>query len=124
MTDFGPLLRALAQVEADLKANAPLPPPTGNMTSAEALAAVTAVQGSVFAVSAWLVAHPGVYWAARRVLTALAAMRVPWAVQALAGLKAAPGALATAAIWLPRIVGLLSAIQPAPGGLPGMRPSR
>ena len=118
--DYGPLLRALARAEGDLRANAPLPPPE-EMTSADALAAIQAAQARVAAASAWMIAHPGVYWAARRVLTALAAMRIAWAVDALAALKAVPGALATAAIWLPRISGFLGAIQPAPGNYPGYR---
>jgi hypothetical protein len=115
--DFGPLLRALAQAEDDLKSNAPLPRPTA-ITMTDALAAIVSAQAKAEAVSNWLIAHPGVYWLARRVLTALAAMRVSWAPEALAALKALPGALAEATLWLPRLRGFLAAMQPAPWGGP------
>jgi hypothetical protein len=120
--DFGPLLRALVATESDLKANAPLPPPE-TMTSTDALAALEIAQAKASAILAWLVAHPGAYWAARRMLTAVAALparlRPSWAKEALAALTALPGALATANIWLPRLVGFLKATQPAPIGIPG-----
>ena len=118
MTDYGPLLRALAQIEVDLKANPPLPPPA-EMTSADALAALTSAQATVAAVATWLTLHPGVYWALRHALTALVVMRVGWAAEALAALKAIPGALVTATTWLPRITGFLGAIKPVPTWEPG-----
>ena len=112
--DYGPLLRALSRVGDDLKANAPLQPPD-SMTAADALAALERAQATVETVTAWLTLHPGVYWALRRVLTALAALRLGWATEALAALKAVPGALVTAHTWLPRLVGFLKATQPVGG---------
>lgn len=105
---------ALSRAADDLKENAPLPPPE-TMTSADAISALENARNAVNAVSDWLIKHPGVYWALRRILAALAAMRVSWASEALGGLKALPGALATATIWLPRISGFLKATQPVGG---------
>lgn len=126
-TEIAALVAKLSQTlrgaESDLVLNAPLPPPE-TMTAADALAALEAAQAKAAAFSAWMIAHPGVYWALRRVLTALAAMRIGWATEALAGLKATPGALATATIWLPRLTGFLKMTQPAPTWEPGPGPYR
>ena len=112
--DYGPLLRALSRVGDDLKANAPLPPPE-TMTAADARAALERALAKAETITAWLTLHPGVYWALRHVLTPFAALRFRWAIEALAALKAVPGELATAHIWLPRIVGVLKATQPVGG---------
>lgn len=118
--DLPALLRAAEQAEADIKANAPLPPVVP-LTEADALAAFKAAQPKIDALDAWVKAYPGALRALGRILAELGAQGFTWASELDTALSAGPGALAAEESWAPTIIGLLTTFAPAPIPIDGAR---
>lgn len=115
---FRDAIAAVSKAVADFKANKPRPasPP---MTSDQIQAAGKVLQARIAALDAFVTAHPGAIVALDDLLDFFEAQGDEWATEIEAGVNAAPGALATAGSWLPTLLGLYGAIQPAPIGIPG-----
>lgn len=118
--NWSAIIAGLAKAWADYKANKPRPansaPP---ITGAELLADLDELEAALPVIKAWVADHPGVLTAIDDLLDVLEAEGFTWAAKVRDGVDAAPSGLSTAATWLPRVIGFLSAIQPAAIGIPG-----
>jgi|SRR5579859_155312 len=117
--DFGQIfLSYIKKAALDFKANRPLAP-SAPMTSEQVQAAGRAVQARIAALDAFVTAHPGVITSIDDILDYFEGQGDDWAAEVEMGVNAAPGVLAGAESWLPTILNLYGAFQPAPIGIPG-----
>ena len=117
-TNWGAVIRTIIQAFEDYKANKQRPasePPSG----AQLADSARKLQSALPVIIAWLDAHPGAVTAADDILEALRSGGLTWASDAENAVNGAPSAFATAESWLPTLIGLLTAFQPAPIGIPG-----
>ena len=121
IADWGKIFRAGQKAVDDFLANKsrPASPP---LTGAALEADLEELKAAIPVMQAWLAAHPGALTAADDLLAVLASEGFTWASPAQAGVDAAPGVVSEASAWLPRVISLLSAFQPAPSWHPGPTP--
>lgn len=118
MINWGGLFRTFEKMVRDLQANKRRP--AGKpITSAAALAELEQLKTLIPKLEAFFQANPGVLTATDDLLDFLEADGATWAGPVESGVDAVPGAVSSAAEWLPDIIFALQEIQPAAIGIPG-----
>ena len=116
--NYGMMFQKLAKAFHDYEANKPRPP-SAPPSGAQLAESARKFQAALPWIIACLDAHPGAITAADDILEALKAGGLTWGADAETVVDGVPSAFATAESWLPTLIGLLTAFQPAPIGIPG-----